>query len=62
MPDTSKYVNKRSNDGTFSCKISPSVNKMLDIYCEINDINKTALVNDTLDRLLREKFSKLKEG
>lgn len=52
---------KRSADGMFQPDIKQDVNEMLDIYCRINNINKTHLVNDILREWLAEKFEVLRE-
>jgi len=53
---------RRAQDGMFQPDIKQDVNDMLDIYCRINDINKTHLVNDILRDWLLDKFEVLREG
>ena len=55
------YKNCNSENGTFSCHIKKETNTKLDIYCRINGINKTAFVNEMVDKKMEEMFSKLKE-
>lgn len=45
----------------FQPDIKQDVNDMLDIYCRINDINKTHLVNDILRDWMLDKFEVLRE-
>lgn len=52
---------RRSQDGMFQPDIKQDVNDMLDIYCRINDINKTHLVNCILRDWLLDKFEVLRE-
>lgn len=52
---------RRAQDGMFQPDIRQDVNDMLDIYCRINDINKTRLVNDILRDWLLDKFVVLRE-
>lgn len=52
---------RRAHDGMFQPDIKQDVNDMLDIYCRINDINKTHLVNDILRDWLLDKFEVLRE-
>lgn len=53
---------RRSQDGMFQPDIKQHVNDMLDIYCRINNKNKTQLVNDILRDWLMDKFEVLREG
>lgn len=52
---------RRSQDGMFQPDIKQYVNDMLDIYCRINNKNKTQLVNDILCDWLLDKFEVLRE-
>lgn len=52
---------RRSQDGMFQPDIKQHVNDMLDIYCRINNRNKTQLVNDILRDWLLDKFEVLRE-
>lgn len=57
------YCNRRrAADGMFQPDIKRDVNEMLDIYCRVNDINKTHLVNGILRDWLLDKFEALREG
>jgi len=62
MPKNNGYrnINKKNKRG-FTPDIKPEINSKLDIYCRINGINKTHLVNRILDEWLDEKFSRLLE-
>ena len=55
------YKNVSSENGTFSCHVKKEINNKLDIYCRINGINKTAYVNELIDKDMEQKFRKLKE-
>lgn len=57
-----KYKNCSSEDGTFSCKLKKDTNTKLDIYCEMNNLNKTKLVNELVEREMQQKFSRLKDN
>lgn len=61
MPKTTEYLGRQSENGTFSCHIKKEVNAMLDMYCRINGLNKTAYVNSLIENNMIEKFDKLKE-
>lgn len=61
MPKTNNYTGIKSENGTFSCHVNKDVNFMLDMYCKINQINKTAYVNELIYRDMQEKFNRLKE-
>ena len=52
---------RRSADGMFQPDIKRDVNEMLDIYCRVNNYNKTQVVNEVLKDFLLGKFSVLKE-
>ncbi len=52
---------RRSVDGMFQPDIKRDVNEMLDIYCRINNYNKTQVVNEVLKDFLLGKFTALKE-
>lgn len=45
----------------FQPDIKQHINDMLDIYCRINNKNKTQLVNDILRDWLLDKFEVLRE-
>ena len=55
-----RNVNKKNKRG-FTPDIKPEISTKLDIYCRINGINKTHLVNRILDEWLESKFSRLLE-
>lgn len=61
MPKTNEYLGRQSENGVFSCHVKKEVNSMLDMYCKINGYNKTAYVNDLIERDMLIKFGKLKE-
>lgn len=61
MPKTNGYVQRQTVNGEFSPRINSEVNKLLDIYCKINGLNKTQYVNDLIARELEAKFRKLQE-
>lgn len=61
MAKVAKYTGSQSEDGTFSCKVKREVNAMLDMYCKVNGLNKTAYVNALIENDMMQKFSKLKE-
>lgn len=61
MTKAAEYTGKQSKDGTFSCEVKREVNAMLDIYCRVNNLNKTAYVNALIENDMMQKFSKLKE-
>lgn len=61
MPKTTDYIGRQSENGTFSCHVKKEVNAMLDMYCRINGLNKTAYVNALIESDMMQKFSKLKE-
>ena len=61
MPKTKEYLGRQSENGTFSCHIKKEINVMLDMFCKINKINKTAYVNTLIENDMIQKFNKLKE-
>lgn len=62
MPRTSGYVKRDTRNGEFSPRIKPAVNVKLDIYCKVNGLNKTKVVNEIVDAWLEEKFERLNES
>ena len=60
MPKTNAFVSRESKNGEFSCHIKKDVNKLLDIYCKVNGLNKTQYVNDVLQKEMEERFKVLK--
>jgi len=61
MPKTKEYLGRQSENGTFSCHIKKEINVMLDMFCKINGLNKTAYVNTLIENDMIQKFNKLKE-
>ena len=61
MPKTKAYVARQSKSGDFTCHINKTLNKYLDVYCELNKINKTRYVNDVLMERLEKEFQKMVE-
>ena len=61
MPKTNGYFPRRSVNGEFSPRINSDNNKLLDIFCKINGLNKTQYVNDIVAKELESKFQKLQE-
>lgn len=55
-----RNINKKNKRG-FTPDIKPEISTKLDIYCKINGINKTYLVNKILNKWLDEKFQALRE-
>jgi predicted DNA-binding protein len=53
-PRDDKYRKTHSKDGTFSCRVNPEVNELLDYYCEKRNINKKDYCNEAI----REKLEK----
>lgn len=51
---------KRSKNGEFSPKIKEDNNKYLDIYCKINNLNKTQFVNQIIAEKMEELFERLR--
>ena len=61
MPKTDGFINRDSKNGEFSPKIKKEINAKLNIYCQINGMNKSQYINNVLEKDLDEKFIKLKE-
>ena len=59
MPKTNEYLGRESKNGVFSCHIKAEINLMLDLYCKVNGKNKTAYVNEILQKDMLEKFDRL---
>lgn len=59
MTKVAKYTGRQSKNGKFSCKIKRETNAMLDMYCKVNGLNKTAYVNALIENDMMQKFSKL---
>ena len=55
-----RYEDKKS-DG-FTAHISKGNAELLDIYCRINNLNKTKYINDLLGRDMVERFAVLRGG
>lgn len=51
----------KQNRRGFTPDIRPDVNAMLDIYCRVNNMNKTHCVNDILENYLIVKFQALRD-
>ena len=54
------YIRKYSKNGEFSPSITKENNVRLSLYCEINNINKTAYVNKLIEEDMKKKFEVLK--
>jgi len=52
---------KKKNKRGFTVDIRPDVDAMLDIWCRVNNVNKTHYVNDLIYRDMYEKFQVLRE-
>lgn len=62
MPHTAKYVDRNpTKTGEFSGRLNAENHLRLDLYCKINNLNKTQVLNTVMKKFLDEKFSKLKE-
>ena len=53
-PRKDGYRETQSKDGTFSCCIKAAVNRILDFYCKLRNINKTDYVNKAVMNQLRQ--------
>lgn len=45
----------------FSCKIAIDVNKMLEEYCKVSGLSKTAVVEKAIERYVNENLATMKE-
>lgn len=52
---------KKQNKRGFTPDIRPDINAKLEIYCHVNNKNKTRLVNEIINGWLDEKFLRLRE-
>lgn len=52
---------KQTKSGEFSGRLTPENNMRFDIYCKINNLNKTHELNRIVKSFLDEKYMKLKE-
>lgn len=60
MPKTNSYINRTSQNGEFSPRITKDNNARLDIFCKINGLNKSQYINDLVAKDMDEKFAALK--
>lgn len=60
MPKTVGYVNNPSKDGTISLHLTKENSLKLDLFCKINNLNKTQFANRIIGEFLDEKFGVLK--
>lgn len=63
MPSTECYVKRnQTKDGEFSGRLYADNHAMLDLWCRINNKNKTQELNRIVRQFLDDKFARLKEG
>lgn len=62
MPKTQDYVKRESKSARAHVDIRADVNKLLDIYCKINNKNKTVYVNEIIEKEMQTVFEKLREA
>lgn len=56
-----RYTPPRENSGAYSAVIDNDVNNVLNLYCCVVNLNKSAVVNRAVKEWLQQKFEKLKE-
>ena len=62
MPKTNSYVEREKKTDGFSGKLDKDNDIRLSLYCKINDLNKTKILNIIVKDFLDSKFDRLKEG
>lgn len=61
MPKTSSYVDRQPAKHGFTWHCPNDLAIMLDMFCKVNGINKTAWLNELVRTALDEKFQRLKD-
>jgi hypothetical protein len=61
MPKTNGYVKRETRDGEFSGRLKKENAAVLDLYCRVNGINKTTMLNKIVEEWAVKTIMRLRD-
>ena len=61
MPKTKGYVKRETRDGEFSGRLKKENAAVLDLYCRVNGINKTTMLNKIVEEWAVKTIMRLRD-